>query len=92
MSCNSHCNVTVGGLLACDAMWSRRPTFQRDISPPSLGSYGGHLQDHMALGFFSNFFKLVLVLCILYGIKLPLIPDGEKSGISTTCGIFNISH
>jgi hypothetical protein len=38
------------------------------------------------------FFRTVLILSFLYGIKWALIPDDEKSGNSTTCGILNISH
>jgi hypothetical protein len=39
-----------------------------------------------------DFFRTVLILTFLYGMKLTPIRDGEKSGNSTTCGIFNICH
>jgi hypothetical protein len=39
-----------------------------------------------------DFFRTVLILSFLYEIKRTLIPDGEKSGNPTICGIFNIAH
>jgi hypothetical protein len=42
--------------------------------------------------FYQDIFQTVLSLTFLYGIKLMLIPDGEKSGNYITCGFFNIAH
>jgi hypothetical protein len=39
-----------------------------------------------------DFFQTVLILSFLYGIKVTLIPDSEKSRNSTICRIFNIFY